>query len=106
MDRENTEQAIKEKVQLFVTGELDEKEYKTVFDWINSNAQNRRYYDELRAILRLTEFYKKSKNYNIQRAHARLRKRIEIAGEERKTDFKILFRIAASILLVVSISWH
>ncbi len=40
---------VKDKLQLFVTGELDEKEHKEVFDWISSSSGNRRYYNGLRA---------------------------------------------------------
>ena len=57
------DQEIKEKLQLFVTGELDEKEHKQVFDWISSSPSNRRYYNGLRAALRATEYFRSEKNY-------------------------------------------
>ena len=57
---------IREKVQLFVTGELDDKEHTKVFDWISSSPVNRQYYNELRAALRAAEYYRSEKKYDIQ----------------------------------------
>ena len=54
-DKHPIDPGIKEKVQLFVTGELDEKEHKQVFDWISSSPGNRRYYNGFRAVLRAAE---------------------------------------------------
>ncbi len=48
---------MKEKVHLFVTGELEESEHKEVFDWIDSNPRNRLYYNELHAVLRTVEYF-------------------------------------------------
>jgi transmembrane sensor len=93
---------MKEKVQLFVTGELDEKEHKEVFDWISSSPQNRKYYDGLRDALRAVEYYRSERKYDIQQARSRLNKRIELTVEPGKTDFRILFRVAASLLLLVT----
>ena len=93
---------MKDMVQLFVTGELDENEHKEVFDWISSSSRNRRYYNGLRAALRAAEYYRSEKKYDIERVRSRLNKRIELAGEDRKTDFRILFRVAASLLLIVT----
>ena len=95
-------QKIKDKVQLFVTGELDDTEHKEVFDWISSSPRNRRYYYGLRAAVRATECYRSEKKYDIERVRSRLIRRIELAGETRKTDFRILFRVAASLLLLVT----
>jgi transmembrane sensor len=93
---------IKEKVQLFVTGELDENEHKEVFDWISSSPGNRRYYDGLRAALRAVEYCRSENKYDIERVRSRLNKRIELVGESQKMDYRILFRIAASLLLLVT----
>ena len=98
-DRMNPE--MKEKVQLFVTGELDEKEHKAVFDWISSSPHNRKYYDGLRDSLRAVEYYRSERKFDIQQVRSRLDKRIELTAEPRKTDFRILFRVAASLLLLV-----
>ncbi len=93
---------IKDNVQLFITGELDDTEHKEVFDWISFSPRNQRYYNGLRAALRAAEYFKFEKKYDIERVRSRLNKRIELAGEERKTDFRILFRIASSLLLLVT----
>ena len=42
------DKGMRENVQLFVTGELDENEHKKVLDWISSSRENRRYYNALR----------------------------------------------------------
>ena len=101
-DKHPIDPGIKEKVQLFVTGELDDPEHKEVFDWISSSPRNRQYYNGLRAALRVAEYYRSEKKYDIERVRSKLNKRIELAGEDRKTDFRILFRIAASLLLLVT----
>ena len=38
---DHIDQEMKEKVPLFVTGELEENEHKKVFDWISANPENR-----------------------------------------------------------------
>ena len=101
-DKHPIDPGIKEKVQLFVTGELDENEHKVVFDWISSRPGNRSYYNGLRAALRAAEYYRSEKKYDIERVRSRLNKRIELAGEDRKTDYRILFRVAASLLLLLT----
>ncbi len=93
---------MKEKVQLFITGELEESEHQEVLDWISVNDRNRQYYDGLKAALRAAEYYNSDRDFNMQQVRSRLHTRIELAGEERKTDFRILFRIAASLLLLVT----
>ncbi len=100
--KDHMDQEIKEKVQLFVTGELDENEHKQVFDWISSSPGNRKYYYGLRVALRAAEYYRSEKKYDIERVRSRLNKRIELTGESRKTDFRILFRVAASLLIMVT----
>jgi transmembrane sensor len=102
--RDHIDQEMKDKVQLFVTGELDENEHKEVFDWISSSARNRSYYYGLCAALRAAEYSRSKGKYDIERVRSRLNKSIELSGEGRKTDFRILFRIAASLLLLVTIS--
>jgi ferric-dicitrate binding protein FerR (iron transport regulator) len=99
---DHMDQEMKLKVHLFVTGELDDTEHKEVFDWISFSPRNRRYYDGLRTALRAAEYYKSEKKYDVDRVRSRLNKRIELTGEVRKTDFRILFRIAASLLLLVT----
>ena len=99
---DHMDQEMKDKVQLFVTGELNDTEHKEVFDWISSSYQNRRYYNGLRVALRAAEFYRSEKKYDVERVRSRLNKRIELAGEGHKTDYRILFRIAASLLLLVT----
>ena len=99
---DHMDQEMNEKVQLFVTGELDDAGHKEVFDWIDSSSGNRRYYNGLRAALRVAEYYKFKKQYDIERVHSRLNKRIELEGEGSKTDFRIMFRVAASLLFLVS----
>ena len=93
---------MKEKVELFITGELDADAHQEVLDWISASDRNRRDYDGLRAALRVAEYYNSDRDFDIQHARSRLNTRIELAGEERKTDFRILFRIAASLLLLVT----
>ena len=93
--REYTDPEMKEQVQLFVTGELNEDEQNEVIDRISSTPRNRRYYDGLRAALISAEYYYSSdKKYDIERVRSRLNNRIELTGKERKTDFRILFRVA------------
>ncbi|MEN8226812.1 MAG: FecR family protein [Bacteroidota bacterium] len=96
------DQEIKEQVQLFVTGELAEDSQKEVLNWISSSSRNRRYYNGLRAALRAAEYYSSDKKYDIERVRSRLNNRIELAGKEKKRDFRLLFRVAASLLLLVS----
>jgi ferric-dicitrate binding protein FerR (iron transport regulator) len=91
---------IKEKVQLFVAGELEEDKHKEVFDWISSSSLNRRYYNGLYAALRTAEYFGFEKNCDIERVSSGLAKRIELSGEPRKTDFRLLFRIAAALLVL------
>ena len=63
--KDHINQEIKEKVQLFVTGELDENEHKQVFDWISSSPGNRRYYNGFRAVLRAAEYYRSEKSMTL-----------------------------------------
>ncbi len=100
---DNMDQEMYDKVKLFITGELDEKDHKEVFDWISSTSRNRRYYDGLRAALRVTEYYRSERKYDIQDVRSRLNNRIELADEGTKMDFRILFRIAASLLFLVTV---
>ena len=100
--KDHIEQEIKEKVQLFVTGELDDTGHREVFDWISSSPGNRRYYNGLRMALRTAEFYKSERKFDSERVRSRLNKRIELAGEGSKTNFRNLFRVAASLLLLVT----
>jgi len=101
-DKKPIDSEIKEKLYLFVTGELDENEHKEVFDWISSSPANRQYYYGLRAALRAAEYYRTETKYDIERIRSSLNKRIDLAVEGRKTDFRILFRVAASLLLLVT----
>lgn len=99
---DHMDQKTKEMVHLFVTGELDENEHKEVFDWVSSSPGNRRYYNGLRAALRAAEYFSTERKYNFERVHSRLNTRIDLAGEDNKTNFRILFRVAASLLLLVT----
>jgi len=101
-DKGPIDPGIKEKLQLLVTGELDENEHKQVFDWISSSPGNRRYYNGLFAVLKAAEYYRSERKYDIERVRSRLNKRIELAGETRRTDYRILFRVAASLLILVA----
>ena len=97
MDKE-----MKEKVKLYITGELDEVEHREVLDWIRSAHRNRSYYDRLRTALMVADYSVTERKYDLERVRCRLNSRIELAGKERKADFKVLFRVAASLLLLVS----
>lgn len=93
---------MKEQVQLFVTGELNEDEQKEVIDRISATPRNRRYYDGLRAALISAEYYSSDKKYDIERVRTRLNNRIELTKKERKVNFSLLFRVAASLLILLS----
>jgi ferric-dicitrate binding protein FerR (iron transport regulator) len=93
---------MKERVRLFVTGELDESEHKRVFDWIVAASRNRRYYDGLRASLKAAEFFRSEGKFDRERVRSQLDKRMDMAGPGRKTDFRILFRVAAALLLLLA----
>jgi len=101
-DKKDMDQEMMEKVQLFVTGELDEGAHEEVLEWIASGHENLRYYYGLHTAIRAAEYYRSGKKYNMERVWSRLNHRIELAGNTRKVNFRALFRVAASLLMLVT----
>lgn len=93
---------ISEKIELFVLGELDEKEHKLVFDSILGSKAYRDYYNQLQAIVKGENYSRISNEFNNEQSWERLNKRISLSDTVDKINYKLLFRIAATLVILIS----
>ncbi len=91
---------IKQKIELYVLGELDKQEHKSVLDAINDNLELKNYYNQLRTLVKSEEYIRLDNKFNIEGSRERLNKRILLSQETKSTNFKFLFRVAASLLII------
>lgn len=100
MKMQSSKSDIKEKIELFVLGELEEQEHKEVLDSINNDTELRKLYNQLRTIVKSEEYYRLDNNFNKDGSSKRLSKRILLSEEIKTTNFKLLFRLAASLFII------
>ena len=98
MEKQGINIGIKEKIELYVLGELDELDNKEILDSINEDKELKEYYNQIRAIIKSEEYVRINKKFNEDSSLERVKKRMLLSREEPKVNYRLPFKIAASLL--------
>lgn len=88
---------------MYVAGELDEKDQQEVLETVRTSPRCLKYFMEMQASVKAADYFGSERSYDIDRVRAKMNKRIHMDENRGKADYRILFRVAASLLLLVSL---